>query len=256
MSEAWYYVQSGERKGPVEKNELLALITASELNESDYVWKKGFENWTRILEVDELNLPPVDVAPPMPPVLEEVQRLQDYIDQEKNFFVKIGMDRGGKEAEYGPYQISILKQLFDQNRINAKTFIFVEGMQEWKALADFEDFETVFSQTPPVIEEVERRSYKRRPLIARMFIENQKQVYLGMCRDVSIGGMQVLVDHFPAVIGDRISLNVHPDNSDYHFVASGEIVRLLDGNQGFSFRFIDLSDESIRSIEKYVRESE
>ena len=64
-----------------------------------------------------------------------------------------------------------------------------------------------------------------------MFFANNDQLFEGVCRDISIGGMQVLVDHFPAQVGERISLNVHPENSEHHFVADGEIVRkvLHDG---------------------------
>ena len=81
---------------------------------------------------------------------------------------------------------------------------------------------------------------------------NNKKVFEGICRDVSVGGMQVLIDQFPGKAGEKISINVHPENSDYHFVASGQIVRLLEGNNGFSFRFQQLSDEAKKAIEKYV----
>ena len=37
--------------------------------------------------------------------------------------------------------------------------------------------------------------------------------------------------------------------------AGGKIVRILDGDQGFSLRFIDLSDEAKDSIEAYLEKS-
>lgn len=76
-----------------------------------------------------------------------------------------------------------------------------------------------------------------------------------MCRDISIVGMQVLMDDFQGSTGDRISINVHPENSDYHFTAAGVVVRLLEGNSGFSFRFQGLSDEARNSIEKYLQDN-
>ena len=36
------------------------------------------------------------------------------------------------------------------------------------------------------------------------------------------------------------------------FVAGGKIVRILEGDQGFSLRFMNLSDEAINSIEDYL----
>jgi len=68
--------------------------------------------------------------------------------------------------------------------------------------------------------------------------------------------MQVLVSNFPGRVGEEISLNVHPDNSDYNFVASGKIVRRLDGDQGFSFRFTGLSEDAKNTIENYVGQSD
>lgn len=47
-------------------------------------------------------------------------------------------------------------------------------------------------------------------------------------------------------------MNVHPDNSDYHFVARGKVVRILDGDQGFSLRFSGLNDEAKNAINDYI----
>ena len=66
--------------------------------------------------------------------------------------------------------------------------------------------------------------------------------------------MQVLVDQIPAEKGERISINVHPENTEHHFVAGGEVVRLLDGGQGFSFRFTELNEDAKEAIQKYLDE--
>ena len=68
-------------------------------------------------------------------------------------------------------------------------------------------------------------------------------------------GMQVLVSDFPAKQGDRITLNVHPENSQSGFVASGKITRLLNGGQGFSLRFIGLSPEAQKAITSYIQKN-
>src|SRR5690606_24341276 len=147
------------------------------------------------------------------------------------------------------------KKLFKENRINAKTFVFTAGMKEWKLLADLPGYQDIFEELPPVIKESERRVTVRKPFIARLFIQNNKNVFEGICRDISIGGMQILMDEFQGSAGDKITINVHPENTDYHFTASGVVVRVLEGNSGFSFRFSGLSDEAQRSIEKYVQEN-
>ena len=45
MAENWYYVQKGNRQGPVDQDVILTMISKQELTSSDFVWKKGFDNW-------------------------------------------------------------------------------------------------------------------------------------------------------------------------------------------------------------------
>lgn len=250
MSDKWYYVDSsGDRQGPIELSELQGLISNETISKEGFIWKKGMADWTKVKDVEEVNAEPVE---DFPDVISQDYNLAELAGSENCIFIKIGTDRGGASVEYGPYSLDVIKKLFKENRINAKTFVFLKGMADWMILADFKDYSEVFEGVPPVIEETERRASKRRPFVARMFFESDKQVYVGICRDVSIGGMQILVDHIPAPIGNKISINVHPENTDHHFVADGEVVRHLDGGQGFSFRFVGLKSDAREAIEKYL----
>lgn len=259
MADSWYYVLKGQRHGPVSLDVLQQMIAKNELNHQDFIWKKGFDNWKKIKEVDEVQVvaaTPAPIEPELPPVVEKPATIDFSFkklgEDDRQIFVRIGTDRGGAPADYGPFSVNQLKTLFDQKRINGKTLFFVKGMKEWTLLGDHKEYAEVFEAQPPVIKEQDRRQATRKPFVARMFIQNNKKIFEGICRDVSVGGMQVLIDQFPGKAGEKISINVHPENSEYHFVASGQIVRLLEGNNGFSFRFQQLSDEAKRAIEKYV----
>lgn len=261
MADNWYYVQKGNRQGPVAVEVIETMIKNQELKSEDFVWKKGFENWKKIKEVPELNFSETTTpaAPNLPPEISKIVfkeiSLKDLKPDERVIFIRIGTDRGGAANDYGPFSVTQLKQLFKENRINGKTFVFTNGMKDWKLLADLPEYQKIFEEMPPVIKEAERRSNERKPFIARLFIQNNKNVFEGICRDISIGGMQVLLENFQGKSGDKISINVHPENSDYHFTASGVVVRVLEGNSGFSFRFHGLSDEAKRSIERYVQDN-
>lgn len=258
MSEKWYYVQSGERKGPIEFESMLELYRKSTLNSEDYVWTKGFENWMKIKDLKQFQTaitePEVPDHTSVALPTDRKLSLTELSPDDNCIFIRIGVDRGSAPVEYGPFSIDLLKKLFEENRINGKTQIFAQGMGEWSFLGETAGFEETFQQLPPQIEDSDRRNYYRKPFIARMFIENNQKLFEGICRDISVGGMQVLVDHFPGEVGDQITINVHPENSDYHFTASGEIVRLLEGNLGFSFRFINLSDDAITAINSYLNQ--
>lgn len=261
MADNWYYVQKGNRHGPVAAEVIEKMIADQDLKADDFVWKKGFDNWKKIKDVSELQTQN-DVPEPepfvVPPQIKETPKersFKDLSDDERLVYVRIGTDRGGATTDYGPFNVKQVKQLFKENRINGKTLVFIKGCQEWKLLADYPEYQELFEEVPPVIKESERRVSTRKPFIARLFIQNNKNLYEGICRDISIGGMQILVDNFKGQSGDKITINVHPENSDYHFTASGVVVRILEGNSGFSFRFQGLSDEAKRSIEKYVQEN-
>lgn len=262
MADNWYYVLKGNRQGPVEMDVINNLISNQELKPEDFVWKKGFDNWKKIKEVPEFQTAtapkPEPVAIPQAPVAAAPEKEFSFAQmdpEERGIFIRIGNDRGASNSDYGPFSLKQLKQLYKENRINGKTFVFTTGMKEWKVLGDLPEYQEVFEELPPVIQEADRRTSARKPFVARLFIQNNKKLYEGICRDISIGGMQVLVDQFNGQSGDKITINVHPENSEYHFAASGVVVRILEGNSGFSFRFHGLNDEAKRAIEKYVQEN-
>ncbi len=287
----WYYVENGERQGPITEDELTGKIQQELLEAEDYVWKKGFDNWKKVKEINELvpfldkkeEKPTEEVAEPNEATTEEKVKEKTAAESEsepevgpeekpkadespsfdwsqipfdqRKFTVRIGKDRGAAiDTEYGPFSVDILKRLFSEKRINGKKLIFCPGMPGWEYLAQVPFYQDVFGETPPPIEQEEqdKRQAERKPFVARMFFHNQSQLFEGTCRDISVGGMQVLIHNFPGKVGEKISINVHPENSDYCFVASGSIVRLLEGGQGFSFRFTNLNDEAKQAIENYI----
>lgn len=174
---------------------------------------------------------------------------------DKVFTIKVGYDRGGQEAEYGPFSLSQLNRAYSEQRINEKTFIFTPGMDTWVLLGDFPRSGEIMGGMPPQISDEDRRINVRKPFVARLFFHDNKQVYEGICRDISVGGLQILVSNFPCEVGERVSMNVHPDNSDYHFTASGKVVRKLDGDTGFSLRFTELTPEAQSAIQSYIEEA-
>ena len=290
MSTGWYYVQGSERVGPVDQADIENLFHEGVLNPESYVWRKGFDNWKNLNTVEEFGsllmggAPTPEASSPEPEVEEApIQYDEGPSDQDdvsfipqmgeasahdpagfdlssvgmhsKVFTIKVGLDRGGSESEFGPFSLEQLKRAYQENRINEKTFIFTPGMDTWVFLADFPRFNEIAGGLPPEISEADRRFNIRKPFVARLFFHDNKQVYEGICRDISVGGLQVLVSDFPCEVGEKVSMNVHPDNTDYHFTASGKVVRKLDGDTGFSLRFEDLTPDAHSAIQSYINEN-
>ena len=137
----------------------------------------------------------------------------------KVVYIKTGLDRGGRAAEYGPYNLEMVKKLYKSKRINGKTLVFFPTLDVWRVLASFTDFEEVFEEMPPIIEDNDKRVWERKPFTARLFFTNNDQFFEGICKDISLGGMKVLIDKLPVELGEEISLNVHPEEEGHQFVA-------------------------------------
>jgi len=255
MIKEWHYVSAGQRMGPVSHQEIEQLILNSKINEDSYLWTKGFANWTKLKDLEEFSIPQVSRSEELPPIL-DIPKLSyewDKLDEnEKVVYVKIGIDRNVAETEYGPYSLNDLKRLAEDNRINGKSLVHLIGNADWEFLAEIPCSDFILNGSSVTISETDRRQNIRKPFVARMFFHNTEKVYEGMCRDISIGGMQVLVSNFPCEKNDIIEMNVHPENNEFCFVAKAQVVRILDGGQGFCVRFSNLNDKSSKSILKYL----
>jgi hypothetical protein len=59
----WYYVDNGERQGPVSASELTRLLDANHVNHDTKVWRSGLKDWISAADAglvdSNLNVPPV-----------------------------------------------------------------------------------------------------------------------------------------------------------------------------------------------------
>ncbi|PIP94642.1 MAG: hypothetical protein COW00_09000 [Bdellovibrio sp. CG12_big_fil_rev_8_21_14_0_65_39_13] len=271
MSANWYYVEDNQRVGPVDEEEFKGFIQSGKIKSDTYIWKKGFDNWKKLQEVDEFKSMTSQPAPAASPKVEKdissipvmnessaPKKVVDWNrikDDDQIVMIKVGYDRGGDEVEYGPFSITQLSRAYEEARINGKTFAFVPGMDNWMFLAELPIFPRITTEVPPTIEEKDRRIHTRKPFVTRLFFHDNSEFYEGIARDISVGGMQILVSQFPARVGEQIKMNVHPDNSEYCFVATGKIVRVLEGNQGFSIRFDQIDNEANQAIRNYLEQN-
>ncbi|MCY4524826.1 MAG: GYF domain-containing protein [Halobacteriovoraceae bacterium] len=249
---SWYYVKDNRRMGPISEDELKKLQRDGSINSSSLVWKNGLDNWKKLGEVGILQEAQDDI-PGIPPLVQDEFDWSNIGADNRIFTIKSGQDQSSKE--YGPYSVNQLKKFFEEKRISAKTLVFAVGMDNWKFIAETPLFKQISSENPPQIGESERRLKYRRPFVARILFHNNSTIFEGICNDVSQSGIQILIPDFPGKVGDNISINVHPDNSEYSFSAKGKIVRFLDEMEGFSLRFSKLNEEAKKSIKSYIGQS-
>ncbi len=247
----WHLALGKRSLGPLKSLELYEMLQKQEISMAHYIWKTGFKNWVRICDVEPFK----DLAPSTPGVSipkteskSEIKKAETRVSTESWFIFNQG-------SQVGPFTSLELERLVQIGKIGAKTQAWKHGLPNWMMLGSIDKFKNIFSKTntdPTTI--ADQRKADRKPLVARIFVSDDQTMVIGICRDISIGGMQVLTDKVPGKVGSKIKLNVSPSDAKEMgpFVAEGKVVRILDDGLGFSFRFDQLSENAKNAIQEFI----
>jgi hypothetical protein len=252
-SQAEWFVAVGEKSvGPVTASEVYERVMAGELTWISYVWKDGMPDWQRVCDVPAFQaaVPPKPSAkpqtvPPGPPT----KKIQP-----KEWFLYFN------ESQHGPFGEDEIRGMAGVGKITEDAFAWKDGMSDWEKISTLSTFGNVFktSSTPstPSGSGSEKRASPRKPILAKVMIAEGDRIIVGMGRDISIGGMQVLCEYVPTKVGAKLKLNVSPPEitrpAFQPFVAEGHVVRVHDDRRGFSFRFDELSGSARQIVERLI----
>jgi hypothetical protein len=243
-------------------------VLKKEISWAHYVWRPGRPGWERICDVPEFQaaVPPLPAQnlrqevkkaalPPAPKVEEEKSGIWFLHDQ---------------DTQFGPFRKSEMIRFIQSRRVKGSVFAWRDGMSNWERLEKIETFREFFKlpeagskkkvlpPAPPSSRKSEQRDTPRKPLVAKIMMAKGEEIVTAICRDISIGGLQVLTDRIPAPVGTSIRMNVSALGQKLGktkmepFVAEGVIVRILEDGRGFSFRFERLTESAKRAIEAYI----
>lgn len=263
MQAEWFIAIGDQSVGPMTASDVYDRIIAGELTWISYVWKEGMGEWARIADVPTFKaaVPPPPTTkpkaqPPAPP--SAPKKLQN-----REWFLFYS------DSQYGPFTEEEVQGLAGVGKITTDSFVWKDGMSDWEkigSLAHFANyFKNVVAKTSALEKTVsldrnadvsQKRADARKPVLAKIIIADGDQILVGMARDISIGGMQVLSDFLPSKVGSRLKLNISPPEPTsaafVPFVAEGLVVRILEDRRGFSFRFDELSANARQIIERIV----
>ncbi len=235
-------------QGPLRPSELLRMLESREISWLDPCYREGESEWSRICDhaVFRALGPALPQSKPKPRVVPPPLPKEALLPKVRWFLFQ-------NDSQTGPYPAPELVRMIRAGQVSEQAFVWEESFVDWVPLREVPEFSGIASTAEPR-EASDRRASPRRPLVARIYLTNGKEVSSGMCRDISIGGMQVLTDSLPGKTGDQIRLNVMPPASTglRPFVALGVIVRVLEDRKGFSFRFTEINEEAKQSIERYI----
>jgi hypothetical protein len=247
--------------GPMSATEVVTKISKGEITWAHFGWRKDWRKdqngWVRLCDIAAFKgaVPLAPQAPALPS--DSGQVAPPPVPRSAQWFLFYS------DSQFGPFSEDEVHRFLRIGKIHGQVHAWTEGMKGWEKLKGISQFsesveESVaarLEKTPPK-KPAERRQAPRFPLIARSMMTADGKIYSGMCRDVSIGGMQLLTAEVPGPVGTRIKLNISPppgaDDTIQPFVAEGVIVRELEDGKGFSFRFEKLPAEGKKAIETYV----
>ncbi len=259
----YFLIVHGAHFGPLTAEEIFEKIEKKEAVLMDYIWRPGWTDFKRISDEKEFA-----VLLPKKPSVDVIGEIQLKIMERSKAKIKdtppsaptdISYYLYFNKTQYGPFSTAEIDRVIAANKIDSSAFIWVPGWANWKPITDMAEFAPRVKSEPkePTKSKASRKDLRgspRKPLVARLFVSNDADVIVAVCRDISVGGMQVLTDKVPGAVGAKIKLNVSPGDSKNvkGFVAEGEIVRVLEDGRGFAFRFVKISSDAKKVIEKYV----
>lgn len=291
-----WYIALGERwVGPMAASDVYQKVLSQEITWAHFVWKPGQPNWERLCDT-----PTFQAAVPSAPAKSFLNQVKEASRPNIRAASAPGKSstkataRGAQntppppaekgeeriwflyynDSQFGPFSSEEISRFLRVGKIHGRVHIWKDGMNEWARLETIPRFAADVEEAKKVREQKkassgapkapskpkEQRSAPRRPLVAKIILANQDNLTVAVCRDISVGGMQVLTDRIPGVAGTRIKMNVSPagkaekgEKTIEPFVAEGVIVRILEDGRGFSFRFDRLPESSRRIIEDYIK---
>lgn len=256
---AWYLVINSRPVGPLTAKEVVDKMKGGEIGVASHVWKEGFENWTRIYDVKEFEclLP----AAPSHSFVEEIQKSmksapppisQKQKEELRAWFVYVD------DTQYGPFSDPEVESMIEAGRITASTYMWKKGFPDWQLASTIDRWAGEIASgtmAHALAEQVnkDKRSTPRKPFEAKILLTDGKEVGWALCRDISIGGMQMLAERSPGAVGTKLKLNITSMGMSVPgFACEGTVVRVLEDGRGFSFRFTSLPEDAKLAIEKYI----
>ncbi len=252
----WYISQAGRLLGPISGKEVAHWITAKGLSVGNFIWNCHEKGWKRVYEIPEFQplLPP---EPSKEIQAEAAKRAAEAAKDESTIEAPVATPAGRvwyvftNKAQYGPFAKTEVELMIESGRVDSNSYLWKKGMLNWEAAGTVREF-TVPAGTDSKSDNNEQREAPRKPYEAKILMTDGQEVGWAICRDVSIGGMQVLMDHSPGQVGTVLKLNVSESDNVPAFTCEGTIVRVLEDGRGFSFRFDNLPDDARQAIEQYV----
>jgi hypothetical protein len=181
-----------------------------------------------------------------------------------------GLIVGGREvwymqmegSEFGPLTTTEMQVILDKGTLNGKLYAWQPGMPKWLPIEEVGDLAKIAAQAARIASgqesDKDKRGAKRMPLLATVEYEvDGGPVLRGICRDISLTGMQVHASCRELTLGSGVRLVVFPVNENLmaRFEVQARIARLHPSGTSFGVKFHNVSHSLSARIEAFARKA-
>ena len=256
----WYIRKGQDLSGPFTTKGLRQEIESRKFVATDRVWMPGSEiEWQELRTIEEF-LDLFKVANAETVLLEVDEDEATVIDQSRPkpqnqvvWYLQF------KDGRTGPFTVSELSTVLQFKDLTPPVYCWRTGWKDWKPVGEVEELSQSRSSPNPKVKKAvdavdEKRGNKRSPLMATVSLVGEKARVIGICRNISLTGMQVLGSLIPGGVGTNHSFEVFPSLKSHvrSFRVSGTIVRILKDRPGFAMKFSPLSREVQEALKRLL----
>lgn len=248
----------GEQLGPISATDIVAKISARELDVLDFGFDEIKNDWVLLTELPDVAVllkarkPAAPARPAAAPAVTTAPTATDPHAIPEWFVLK-------GEAKFGPFATDELVGLLQQKSVYPFDFCWHAGMAEWTRVADVAQFKPDqirnLKQTNSSVF-IERR-FARAKFAAEVILHDGRQVWRARARELSGGGIGVNLRRAPAIApGQTLSLHCAAHDGLPAFNATCEVVAIAvvgdDSAVEYGLRFLELSPDAQASINSKV----
>ncbi|MCB0378165.1 MAG: DUF4339 domain-containing protein [Bdellovibrionales bacterium] len=137
----WYLSKNGKAQGPLEEDQLIAMIQSGEVGHLDLVFQPGASEWIPASEIESFK-----------PHFKKDEPSTPSSDQNADWVIlkKIKKENKSEFQQLGPFSQDQVQNLLERGEVSFNDFAWKQGMDSWVAIAQIEEFRGPLPSTPPI----------------------------------------------------------------------------------------------------------
>jgi hypothetical protein len=270
----FFVSRGGLNLGPWTMSEIVDRLGTSELNVTDFIFDEGRGEWIPFLECAPLVEALKAQKPKAPPPRAAKANLRLVTSEDVapepaatqstepcEWYVQKGSQR------IGPLTYRALVRQLQERSITANDMVWKEGMEQWAAISQVEDFSTSKIRELHLSSNANdaffQRRYMRVPYESEVHVHDHRHVWSAQCVDLGESGAGLIIDNPRLAVGQV--LNMHFASKDLPaFNAICEIVskRPIEGSGAraasrgpfvYGVKFMQIDAKASETLREYFR---